>query len=160
MDELNGIVYFGAGCFWHTEEAFRCHKGVTDTTVGYMGGNKADPTYEDVCSGQSGHTEIVKITFNREQLTYKQLLARFFETHDPTSLNKQGPDIGFQYRSVIFYTDNEQKTQAEEFIKELKTSKKYHAPIVTSVEPAGTFWPAEEYHQNYLAKHKMFTCVV
>lgn len=154
------IAFFAGGCFWHIEESFRCLKGVIATKSGFMGGKTEKPSYEDVCTGNTGHTETVKITYNTEQITYKKLLTHFFEIHNPTQLNRQGPDIGTQYRSVIFYNNEQQQQQAIKFVEKLQNSGKYEKSIVTSIEPATTFWKAEEYHQKYLAKNGMQSCVI
>lgn len=153
-------AYFAAGCFWHVEEAFRCMKGVTDTKVGYMGGEKDNPSYEDVCTGTTGHAETVKVMYNPEQISYKQLLEKFFSIHDPTTKDQQGPDIGNQYRSAIFYSNETEKDEAISMIEMLNSSKAFTRPIVTDIAPAKTFYEAEEYHQNYLVKHNMRSCYI
>ncbi len=149
---------FGAGCFWHVEEAFRHLKGVLSTTVGYTGGTSKNPTYEDVCTDKTGHAEVVELTYDQEKITYECLLQVFWDIHDPTTKNRQGPDIGTQYRSVIFYHTSEQKTAAELSKKELEQSRKYNKKIVTEIIEATTFYPAEEYHQRYLEKHGLAAC--
>ena len=149
---------FGAGCFWHIEAAFQKIKGVTSTTVGYMGGNLKNPTYEDVCTDKTGHAEVVQIAYDPKKITYEQLLNTFWSIHDPTQLNRQGPDRGTQYRSVIFYHTLEQKTAAEKSKKNLEQSRKYKKKIMTEITKATTFYPAEEYHQQYLAKHGLAAC--
>lgn len=149
---------FGAGCFWHVEEAFRHLKGVTSTTVGYTGGTLKNPTYEDVCTDKTGHAEVVEITYHPEQISYTKLLNIFWDIHDPTTKNRQGPDVGTQYRSVIFYHTLEQKTLAETSKKKLEQLKKYNKKIMTEITKATTFYPAEEYHQQYLAKHGLAAC--
>lgn len=149
---------FGAGCFWHVEEAFRHLKGVTSTTVGYTGGTLKNPTYEDVCTDKTGHAEVVEITYHPEQISYTELLNIFWDIHDPTTKNRQGPDVGTQYRSVIFYHTLEQKTLAETSKKKLEQLKKYNKKIMTEITKATTFYPAEEYHQQYLAKHGLAAC--
>lgn len=149
---------FGAGCFWHVEEAFRHLKGVTSTTVGYTGGTLENPTYEDVCTDKTGHAEVVEITYHPEQISYTELLNIFWDIHDPTTKNRQGPDVGTQYRSVIFYHTLEQKTLAETSKKKLEQLKKYNKKIMTEITKATTFYPAEEYHQQYLAKHGLAAC--
>src|SRR5438309_6444005 len=141
---------FGAGCFWGVEETFRNLKGVVSTAVGYAGGTKPNPTYEDVCSDRTGHAEVVQAEFNPAEIGYYQLLDIFWSNHNPTTLNRQGPDAGTQYRSVIFYQSPEQKTAAEASKEKLSASGKFNNPIVTSIEPAQKFWRAEEYHQRYL----------
>jgi len=149
---------FGAGCFWHVEEAFRHLKGVTYTTVGYMGGTLKNPTYEDVCTDKTGHAEVVEITYDPEKISYEDLLNVFWDIHDPTTKNRQGPDVGTQYRSVIFHHTVEQKTVAETSKKNLEQSKKYKKKIMTEITKSTTFYPAEEYHQQYLAKHGLAAC--
>ncbi|MGI5819129.1 MAG: peptide-methionine (S)-S-oxide reductase MsrA [Armatimonadota bacterium] len=143
---------FGAGCFWGVEERFRNIVGVTDTEVGYAGGHTENPTYEQVCSHGTGHAEVVQVQFDPEQVSYEDLLREFFEMHDPTQVNRQGPDVGDQYRSVIFYHTDDQRQAAEAMKAELEASGKYARPIATQIEPAPTFWPAEDYHQEYFAK--------
>jgi len=149
---------FGAGCFWHVEEAFRHLKGVHLTRVGYLGGTLKNPTYEDVCTDKTGHAEVVEITYDPKKITYEELLKVFWEIHDPTTKNRQGPDVGTQYRSVIFYHTPEQKTLAELSKKSLEQSRKYSKKIVTEITEATTFYPAEDYHQQYLAKHGLAAC--
>ena len=149
---------FGAGCFWHVEETFRHLKGVLSTTVGYTGGTLKNPTYEDVCTDKTGHAEVVEITFDPKKITYEELLSVFWDIHDPTTKNRQGPDVGTQYRSAIFYHSPEQQTTAELSKKNLEQSRKYSKKIVTEITKATTFYPAEEYHQQYLAKHGLAAC--
>ena len=149
---------FGAGCFWHVEEAFRHLKGVTSTTAGYTGGTLKNPTYEDVCTDKTGHAEVVEILYHPETISYEELVNVFWEIHDPTTKNRQGPDIGTQYRSVIFYHTLEQKAIAETSKKNLEQSRKYKKKIMTEVTKATTFYPAEDYHQQYLAKHGLAAC--
>lgn len=149
---------FGAGCFWGLEARFSEMAGVLDTAVGYEGGSLEHPTYKDVCTDRTGHAEVVQVTFDSSRLSYDALLDAFFSLHDPTQLNRQGPDWGTQYRSVIFAHAPEQKAQAEAKIAELKAEGVYRKPIVTAVEPASTFWKAEEYHQRYLEKRGMVAC--
>lgn len=151
---------FGAGCFWGVEETFRTLKGVISTAVGYSGGTKENPTYEDVCTDRTGHAEVVEIEFDPSQISYQQLLDVFFSNHNPTTLNRQGPDAGSQYRSAIFYHSPEQKAAAEEAKDRLQKSGKFPRPIVTTIEPASTFWRAEEYHQQYLKKRGQTHCAV
>ena len=146
------LAYFAGGCFWGIEAAFQQVSGVTHTRVGYMGGNQLEPTYQDVCSDITGHAETVALEYDESVVSYRDLLDIFFAHHNPTELGRQGPDIGSQYRSVIFYTTNEQKTQAEDYILELEKSGRYSDPVVTAVIPAPEFWPAEEYHQSYFLK--------
>lgn len=143
---------FGAGCFWGVEAAFRRLDGVIDTTVGYAGGNTPDPTYEDVCAGHTGHAEVVRVIFDPERLPYARLLAVFFEIHDPTSLNRQGPDVGSQYRSVIMTHTPEQSAAAHALKAEIEASGRFAGPIVTEIVEAGPFYPAEDYHQRYFEK--------
>ena len=149
---------FGAGCFWGVEEAFRHLPGVVDTAVGFMGGTLANPTYEDVCTGRTGHAEVVEVTYDPAQVSYQDLLDLFWSIHDPTTPNRQGPDVGTQYRSVIFYHTPEQEAAARASKQEVERSGRFRRPIVTAIEPAGTFWRAEEYHQQYLAKHGRGHC--
>ena len=149
---------FGAGCFWHVEEAFRHLKGVTATTAGYMGGTLKNPTYEDVCTDKTGHAEVVEILYHPETISYEELLNVFWDIHDPTTKNRQGPDVGTQYRSAIFYHTLEQKAMAEASKKNLEQSRKYKKKIVTEITKATAFYPAEEYHQQYLAKHGLAAC--
>ena len=149
---------FGGGCFWGVEELFRTTPGVIKTTVGYEGGNVDNPTYEQVCSHTTGHAETVQVEFDPSKISYDKLLEIFFENHDPTQLNRQGLDVGDNYRSVIFYHSEEQKKQAEAKIKELAESGKFNGEIVTKVVPAKTFWHAEEYHQQYLRKRNLKVC--
>ena len=143
---------FGAGCFWGVESTFRKVPGVVATAVGYAGGKTDHPTYEDVCSDRSGHAEVVQVVFDPEKVSYKKLLETFFENHDPTTVNRQGPDYGTQYRSVIFYSGEEQKQLAEAEKEKRNKSGDYVASIATSIDPAPTFWPAEDYHQQYFEK--------
>jgi peptide-methionine (S)-S-oxide reductase len=149
---------FAAGCFWGVEEAFRQMKGVTSTTVGYTGGTTKNPSYKDVCSGATGHAEAVEVEFDPAQVSYRELLAAFFQNHNPTTLNSQGPDFGTQYRSAIFYHDAGQEAAAREAIAALEKAGVFKRPIVTQIQPAGPFYPAEEYHQQYLAKRGASSC--
>lgn len=149
---------FAAGCFWGVEEAFRHIKGVTSTTVGYTGGTKENPTYKDVCTGTTGHAEAVEVEFDPAQVSYRELVAAFFQNHNPTTLNRQGPDVGAQYRSAIFYHDAEQEAEAREAIAALEKARIFNRPIVTEVKPAAPFYRAEEYHQQYLAKRGAASC--
>jgi peptide-methionine (S)-S-oxide reductase len=146
---------FGAGCFWGVEAAFQDLKGVLSTTVGYMGGDFENPTYEDVCTDKTGHAEVVQIIFDPLKILFEKLLEIFWDIHDPTQLNRQGPDKGTQYRSVIFYHSQEQKRKAEKSKVEQQKSKKYKNTIVTEIAPAKKFYPAEEYHQKYLQKQSL-----
>ncbi len=143
---------FAAGCFWGVEELFRHLKGVKNTVVGYTGGHTKNPTYKDVCSDKTGHAEAVQVAYDPEEISYEELLKIFWEGHDPTTPNRQGPDVGSQYRSVIFYSTPNQKMAAERSKKELEKSDKYKSAIVTEIIPAPTFYPAEEYHQQYFEK--------
>jgi peptide-methionine (S)-S-oxide reductase len=147
---------FGAGCFWGVEAAFRQTDGVTKTRVGYAGGEFENPTYEDVCSHTTGHAEVVEVTYDDEEVSYEDLLDVFWRKHDPTQLNRQGWDIGDQYRSVVFFHDDGQRASAERS-KEREQSQ-YRKPIVTQIEPAPTFYEAEDYHQQYLEKRGRSTC--
>lgn len=149
---------FGAGCFWGVEEKFRQTKGVLETKVGYSGGHTENPTYEQVCGKQTGHAEVVEVTFDPAIISYEQLLKIFFEMHDPTTLNRQGPDHGSQYRSAIYFHSAEQEQQAKEMIAALTTAKAFRDPIVTEVTAAKPFYDAEEYHQKYLAKRGINVC--
>jgi len=149
---------FGAGCFWHVEETFRHLKGVLSTTVGYTGGTLKNPTYEDVCTDKTGHAEVVELTYDPKIITYAELLMVFWDIHDPTTKNRQGPDVGTQYRSAIFYHSPEQQTTAELSKKNLEQKRKYSKKIVTEITKATIFYPAEEYHQQYLAKHGLAAC--
>ena len=151
---------FGAGCFWGVEAAFAALPGVTATAVGYEGGKLDQPSYKDVCTDQTGHAEVVELDFDPEKISYGQLLDAFFELHDPTTLNRQGPDWGTQYRSVIFFHSPAQQAQAHAKIAQITAEGRYKAPrrIVTRVEPAQTFWRAEDYHQRYLEKRGMSSC--
>jgi peptide methionine sulfoxide reductase msrA/msrB len=147
------VAYFAGGCFWGLEHYFQQGPGVLDAQAGYMQGHVDHPTYEQVCSGTTGHAETVKVVYDPKRISYRRLLEAFFAMHDPTQLNRQGPDVGEQYRSGIWYVNEAQREQALAFIRELEASGRYRGkPIVTQVEPAKTFWPAEEYHQDYIAK--------
>ncbi len=149
---------FGAGCFWGVEETFRNVPGVIGTAVGYSGGATSNPSYKDVCTGRTGHAEVVQVEFDPAKVSYDQLLNVFFEVHDPTTLNRQGPDIGTQYRSAIYVHDDEQKAQAEAAIQRLAESQRFRRPIVTEIAPATDFWMGEDYHQQYLAKRGRSSC--
>jgi len=149
-----GKATFAAGCFWKVEEEFRIMEGVISTKAGYTGGSWESPTYEQVCSGKTGHAEAVQIEFDRSRLSFQDLLDKFWSIHDPTTLNCQGPDKGTQYRSVIFYHNLKQKDLAESSRKALDDSGFFNHSIVTEIVPAGVFYPAEEYHQHYIAKKK------
>ncbi len=144
---------FGAGCFWHVEALFRQVKGVKSTTVGYLGGTLKDPTYKDVCSGQTGHAEVVQIEYDPSIVTYDDLLTVFWNNHDPTTLNRQGPDVGDQYRSAVFFHNAEQEAAAKVSKEKLQNSEKFkNKKIVTEIAPASQFYKAEEYHQQYFEK--------
>ncbi len=145
---------FGAGCFWGVEAAFRKVQGVTATAAGYMGGSTRNPGYEHVCSGGTGHAEVVQLTYDPARVTYDDLLSVFWSIHNPTQLNRQGPDVGSNYRSVIFYHDAEQGRKARRSREELQVSGRFgFSRIVTAIQPATEFWRAEEYHQQYFEKH-------
>jgi len=149
---------FGAGCFWGVEAVFRQVAGVTATEVGYAGGHTENPSYEQVCSHTTGHAEVVQVTYDPERVSYEELVDVFWGKHNPTQLNRQGWDIGDQYRSVIFFHDEEQREAAERSKAELDASGKYRKPVVTKIEPAPAFYPAEEYHQRYLEKQGRSSC--
>ena len=149
------VAIFGGGCFWCLEAVFDRLRGVKAVESGYTGGQVDNPTYEQVCGGDTGHVEVIRVTFDPSEITYKDLLEVFFEIHDPTTLNRQGNDVGEQYRSVIFYTSDEQKKQAEATIAELTAAKKFSEPIVTAIEPAAKFYVAEAYHQEYYENNRM-----
>ena len=151
---------FGAGCFWGVESAFRELKGVTDTAVGYMGGKTEKPSYKQVCTNTTGHAEVCQIAFDPLQISYEKLVEYFFRLHDPTQVNRQGPDVGTQYRSVIFYHSSEQEKVARMVRDRLDASRKFHRPIATEIVPAAEFWRAEEYHQRYFEKHGLPSCHV
>jgi peptide-methionine (S)-S-oxide reductase len=142
-------ITFGNGCFWCTEAIFQTVKGVKNVTSGYMGGHTDHPTYKQICMGDTGHAEVTEIEYDAEQITFNELLLIFFRTHNPTTLNRQGNDVGTQYRSAIFYYTEEQKQQAEEMIKKLTAEGVFDDPIVTEITPASKFYIAEDYHQNY-----------
>lgn len=147
---------FAAGCFWGVEAAFRKLKGVTATAVGYAGGSVARPTYQDVCTGQTGHAEVVQVDFDPAQIRYEDLLETFWKIHNPTTRNRQGPDFGTQYRSAIFFHSPEQEASAKASVIQAQT--RWPAPIVTEITPASTFWRAEEYHQQYVEKGGHSAC--
>ena len=149
---------FGAGCFWGVEETFRNIPGVTGTSVGYMGGNLGNPTYKDVCTDRTGHAEVVQVEYDPAEVSYTDLLKVFWENHDPTTLNRQGPDYGTQYRSVIFFHSPEQETAARKSKAEMDALGHFRRPIVTAIEPAAEYWIAEDYHQQYLAKRGISHC--
>jgi peptide-methionine (S)-S-oxide reductase len=149
---------FGAGCFWGVEVTFRNVEGVTATEVGYTGGTKTDPTYREVCSGTTGHAEAVRVEFDPSRVSFDELLDAFWESHDPTTLDRQGPDVGPQYRSAVFYHSPEQRAAAEASKERLARSGRHADPIVTEIAPAAEFYRAEEYHQRYLEKNGLATC--
>jgi len=151
---------FAAGCFWGVEARFREAPGIIDAAVGYMGGHLDKPGYKQVCTGDTGHAEAVQLIFDDERISYRELLDLFFDMHNPTTLNRQGPDFGSQYRSVVFWHDEEQKAAAGRKIKEIEASKKWPGPVVTQVVPASAFWRAEEYHQRYFEKNGAGFCHV
>jgi len=144
---------FGAGCFWHVEDLLNKTKGVKSTAVGYIGGQLPNPTYEEVCTDKTGHAEAVEVEYDPDEISFEELLDVFWSNHNPTTLNRQGPDVGIQYRSAIFYHDEKQKEIAENSKQSLEKSGKYSDPIVTEIVPAPTFYKAEEYHQKYFKKH-------
>ena len=154
------IATLAAGCFWGVEQRFAQLDGVTRTEVGYTGGSTPHPTYEEVCSHRTGHAEAVRLEYDAERITYGQLLAAFFGMHDPTQLDRQGPDVGDQYRSAIFFHTAEQEDAARAAIHALQTEGRLRRPIVTAVVPAPEWWPAEDYHQKYFEKHSGFGCAI
>lgn len=143
---------FGAGCFWGIEAAYRKVAGVTDVKVGYAGGTKDEPTYQEVCSGQTGHAEVVEVDFNPDQVSYDELLDLFWQIHDPTQVNRQGPDVGTQYRSAIYFHDDDQQAAALASKQSLEQSGRFGRPIATEITAASTFWMGEDYHQRYFEK--------
>lgn len=149
---------FAAGCFWGVEETFRKTNGVISTMVGYTGGTKPNPTYRQVCSGNTGHAEAVQVTYDPKIISYEQLLDIFWNNHNPTQLNRQGPDVGYQYRSAIFFHSPQQEAAAKASKEKLEKAGRFKHPIVTQIVPAETFWPAEEYHQQYLKKQGLSVC--
>lgn len=149
---------FGAGCFWGVEAAFRRVEGVTSTAVGYSGGEKEEPAYREVCSGRTGHAEVVYLEFEPEKVTYRELLDLFWRIHDPCTLNRQGPDVGTQYRSAIYFFSPEQESAARTSRAEEEASGRHHGPIVTEITPASRFWMGEDYHQQYLEKRGIAHC--
>ncbi len=149
---------FGAGCFWGVQAAFDRIPGVLETAVGYEGGTLERPSYREVCTDRTGHAEVVQVRFDPAKVSFTSLLDTFFQEHDPTQLNRQGPDHGTQYRSVVFYHSPEQQQQAQAAIARLQQEKRFSRSIVTQVVPASTFWPAEEYHQKYLEKRGAVSC--
>jgi peptide-methionine (S)-S-oxide reductase len=155
---MSELATFGAGCFWGVEAAFQRVPGVTDTAVGYSGGHMDNPTYRDVCSDETGHAEVVQVTFDPSKVTFAQLLDVFWSAHDPTQVNRQGPDVGTQYRSAIFFHSPEQEEIAKKSRAKLEASGKFRRPITTEITPAGKFYRAEEYHQKYLQKRGAASC--
>jgi peptide-methionine (S)-S-oxide reductase len=151
---------FAAGCFWGVEAAFRQIPGVVATTVGYTGGHTQNPTYQEVCSDRTGHAEAVQVEFDPARVSYEQLLEVFWNEHDPTQVNRQGPDIGTQYRTAVFFYSPEQKAAVERSKKALEQSGRYGRPVATEIVPAPEFFPAEEYHQRYLEKRGLSTCKI
>jgi peptide-methionine (S)-S-oxide reductase len=149
---------FGAGCFWGVEAAFRQIKGVVSTAVGFSGGNYENPSYHDVCTGRTGHAEVVEVTYDPARVSYEDLLKVFWENHNPTTLNRQGWDVGTQYRSAIYFHNAKQEAAARVSKEQLEKSGKYRKPIVTEVTPASTFYMAEDYHQQYLEKRGLSSC--
>ncbi len=148
----NKIAVFGAGCFWGVESAFRALDGVVDVIVGYAGGTVDQPNYRMVCSGRSGYAEVVRVEYDPSRVSFEKLLELFWQIHDPTTLNRQGPDIGTQYRSVIFYSDDRERAAAEESKRRLDESGRLRRPVVTQIVPSAEFYPAEDYHQRYYEK--------
>lgn len=147
--EDRAVITLGGGCFWCTEAVFQRLKGVDTVISGYMGGTVKNPSYREICTGTTGHAEVIQVIYNPKMLTVTEILEVFFATHDPTTLNRQGADVGTQYRSVVFYHNEEQRKTTEEIIQELNKAKIYNSPIVTQVAKADVFYPAEDYHQNY-----------
>ena len=155
---MSEIATFGAGCFWGVEANFRRVPGVLDVVSGYSGGHMQNPTYRDVCTDTTGHAEVVQVTYDPSKVTYEQLLDTFWKIHDPTQVNRQGPDFGKQYRTAIFFHTPEQETAAKKSKQALEATGKFRHPIATEITPAGQFWPAEEYHQRYLEKRGVSSC--
>ena len=158
IEHVTEKATFGAGCFWGVEAAFREIPGVIDATSGYMGGTLDNPTYQDVCTDRTGHAEVVQVEFDPAKVSYEQLLEAFFKLHDPTQVNRQGPDFGKQYRSAIFYHSPEQEAVARATKERLQKSGQFSKPIATEITPAATFWRAEDYHQRYLEKRGLRHC--
>lgn len=151
---------FAAGCFWGIEESFRALPGVVDTAVGFMGGTTDSPSYREVCTGRTGHAEVVHLEYDPTKVSYEKLLETFWECHDPTTLNRQGPDVGSQYRSAIYFHTPAQEVAARASLERADSSGRFRRPIVTAIEPASAFWRAEEYHQRYLEKRGEAACRV
>jgi peptide-methionine (S)-S-oxide reductase len=155
---MSEIATFGAGCFWGVEAAFRRVPGVLDAVSGYSGGHTQNPSYKEVCTDTTGHAEVVQVTFDPDKVSYEQLLDVFWKIHDPSQVNRQGPDFGAQYRTAIFFHSPEQEAIARKSKQALDASRKFRRPIATEITPAGPFWPAEEYHQRYLEKRGAASC--
>ena len=155
---MTEIATFGAGCFWQVEFEFRNTDGVKDAVVGYMGGELQNPSYEQVCTDRTGHAEVCQVTFDPEEISYAELLEVFWGLHDPTQLNRQGPDVGSQYRSVIFFHSPDQEREA--IASRQSVQSRFGKPVVTEITPAREFWPAEDYHQRYLEKRGLATCKI
>ncbi|QBI21841.1 peptide-methionine (S)-S-oxide reductase [Egibacter rhizosphaerae] len=153
---MTAEAMFGAGCFWGVEVTFRNVPGVTDVRVGYAGGTTPQPTYEQVCRGDTGHAEVVRVTYDPSEVSYDRLLDTFLEAHDPTQVNRQGPDVGSQYRSVVFVADEAEQGAAEKAVA--RHQQRFDAPIATQIDDDATFWPAEDYHQQYLVKRGLASC--
>ena len=153
-------AHFAAGCFWGVEARFREQQGVIDAISGYMGGHTENPTYKQVCGGDTGHAETVQVIFDDEQVSYRALLDLFFDLHNPTTRNRQGPDVGNQYRSAVFWQDEDQRAAAQQKIAEINESGQWPSPVVTEVTHEETFWPAEEYHQRYFEKNGTGYCKI
>ena len=163
MNDFQGklqVATFGAGCFWGVETRFREIQGVIDAAVGYTGGSTENPEYRAVCSGDTGHAEVVQVRYDPEVVSYEELLSVFWSQHNPTTLNRQGPDVGTQYRSVIFYHDEQQRMRAEQSRAELDRSGRWPGPVVTAIEAAPVFYRAEDYHQQYLARRGLHSCTI
>ena len=154
QNKTSQIITVGGGCFWCTEAIFKELRGVIKVVPGYSGGNVKNPSYREVCTGSTGHAEVIQITYNPELITISEILEVFFMTHDPTTLNRQGPDTGTQYRSAIFYHSEEQKKAAENIIKQYETEKIFEMPVVTEITPFKAFYPAENYHHDYFEQNK------
>jgi peptide-methionine (S)-S-oxide reductase len=154
MANVPETAIFGGGCFWCTEAIFQRLKGVQNVASGYAGGDRKNPSYEDVCTGKTGHAEVIKIEYDPEEISFRDLLAVFFSAHDPTTPNRQGNDVGPQYRSIILYTTPDQKNEAEKYVEKLTDEKTYDKPITTGIKPYDKFYPAEGYHQDYYEKNQ------
>ncbi len=155
---MTATATFGAGCFWGVEAAFRQLEGVEDAASGYMGGHKDNPSYEEVCTDTTGHAEVVQVDYDPDRVSYEDLLEVFWSNHDPTTMNRQGPDVGGQYRSAIFFHDQAQRESAERSLEEIDAGDRFSDPIVTEIAAAQTFWRAEEHHQRYLEKRGLSAC--